>query len=376
MSTRKRVIALIMGFIFVFSCILPVYADEIEEARQKLQELNQQIDAQEANVNVARQKQRSIVNQISTLDQSIKTVEDRIDALDNDITQLEKEISKTEKDIAREEKELDKQVNVLGERLVYVYEEGGQASYLEVLLASTDFKDFLTRYDMLKYIIQGDMELIDAINQQRRELDLKKSDLEVKQNRLLAAREEQKKHRESLGQQHSEKKAVLSEVNQEKVSYEQALAELEAASQEVEAIIRRSQSGSQLGTGAFTWPTPGYSTITSPYGMRYHPILKTRKMHTGMDIGAPMGAKIVAADSGTVIFSGWMGAYGQAIIVDHGKGLSTLYGHQSSLLVSNGQSVNKGQTIGKVGSTGWSTGAHLHFEVRINGQYTDPRNYV
>lgn len=376
MSAHKRIIALIIGLVLVFSCILPVYADEVEEARQKLQELNQQIDAQEANVNAVRQKQRSIVNQISTLDQSIKTVEDRISDLDSDIAHLEKEISNTQKDIAKQEKELDKQVTVLGERLIYVYEEGGQASYLEVLLASTDIKDFLTRYDMLKYIIQGDMELIDSINQQRRDLDLKKSDLEVKQNRLLAAREEHKIHKESLNTQHNEKKAVLSVVNQEKAAYEQALAELEAASQEVEAIIRRSQSGSQLGTGAFTWPTPGYSTITSPYGMRFHPILKTRKMHTGMDIGAPMGAKIVAADSGTVIFSGWMGAYGQAIIIDHGKGLSTLYGHQSSLLVSSGQSVGKGQTIGKVGSTGWSTGAHLHFEVRINGQYTDPRNYV
>ncbi len=376
MSVRKRTIAIMLGLILAFSCILPVYGDEVDDARQKLQELNQQIQAQEANVNVARQKQRSIVNEISSLDQSIQSVEDRIAQLNKDITNLEKEISKTQKDIEKEQEELDKQVAILGERLVYIYEKGGQASYLEVLLASTDIKDFLTRYDMLKYIIQGDMELIDAIDQKRQELDRKKSDLEVKQNRLVAAKGELKSHRDSLSQQQQEKKAVLSVVNQEKASYERALAELEAASREVEAIIRRSQSGSQLGTGAFTWPTPGYSSITSPYGMRYHPILKTRKMHTGMDIGAPMGAKIVAADSGTVIFSGWMGAYGQAIIIDHGKGLSTLYGHQSSLLVSTGQSVSKGQTIGKVGSTGWSTGAHLHFEVRINGQYTDPRKYV
>lgn len=376
MSLRKRTIAVTMGLIFVFSCIFPVYADEIDNARQRLQELNQEIEAQEANVNSVRQKQRSIVGDISALDKNIKTIEDRIEQLDRDISQLEKEISQTQKDIAREEKELGKQVEILGERLVYIYEEGGQASYLEVLLASTDFKDFLTRYDMLKYIIQGDMELIDAIDQKRHELDLKKSDLEVKQNRLLAAREEQKGHKDSLSRQQQDKKAVLSVVNQEKASYEQALAELEAASQEVEALIRRSQSGSQLGSGAFTWPAPGYANITSPYGMRYHPILKVRKMHTGMDIGAPMGARIVAADSGTVIYSGWMGAYGQTIIIDHGKGLSTLYGHQSSLLVSNGQAVSKGQTIGKVGSTGWSTGAHLHFEVRINGQYTDPRNYV
>jgi len=376
MSKHKRFIAMFMGLMFIFGFIIPVYASELEEAKQKLQQLNQQINAQQSNINAARQKQSSVMNEISALDQSIKSVEDKINALNKDISQLEKEIERTQKEISQQEEELDKQVEILGERLVYVYEQGGQASYLEVLLESTDIKDFLTRYDMLKYIIQGDMELIDSINQKRAELNQKKSDLEVKQNRLLTAREELKSQKTTLSEQQNAKKAVLSEVNKEKAAYERALAELEAASREVEALILRSQSGNQLGTGVYTWPAPGYTSITSPYGMRYHPILKTRKVHTGMDIGAPMGAKIVAADSGTVIYSGWMDAYGQTIIIDHGKGLSTLYGHQSSLLVSNGQSVKKGQTIGKVGSTGWSTGPHLHFEVRINGQHTDPRKYV
>lgn len=376
MSCRKRSLAMFMALIFILSFILPVYADEIDEARQRLQDLNQQINAQQANVDGVKQRQRSIMSQIQSLDQSIKSVEQNINALNTDIGQLEKAIAKTRQEISQEEKELDKQVDILGERLVYVYEKGGQASYLEVLLASADIKDFLTRYDMLKYIVQGDVQMIDSINQTRRELEVKKSDLEVKQNRLVLAREGHQSNKITLASQQNDKKAVLSQVEKEKASLEQALAELEAASREVEALIRRAQSGSQLGTGVFTWPTPGYRGINSDYGMRYHPILKQRKMHTGIDINASGGASIVAADSGTVIFAGWMGAYGQAVIIDHGEGISTLYGHQSSILVSSGQSVEKGQKIGKVGSTGWSTGPHLHFEVRINGQPTNPHNYV
>jgi len=143
-------------------------------------------------------------------------------------------------------------------------------------------------------------------------------------------------------------------------------------------MIKRMQSGGdvQLGTGVYTWPTPGYKVITSPYGMRYHPILGIRKMHTGVDIGAPMGATIVAADGGKIIHAGWMGGYGQVLVVDHGNGMSTLYAHLSSFIAGNGASVTKGQPIGRVGTTGWSTGPHLHFEVRENGSPVDPMSYI
>jgi murein DD-endopeptidase MepM/ murein hydrolase activator NlpD len=147
----------------------------------------------------------------------------------------------------------------------------------------------------------------------------------------------------------------------------------------LEQLIRDAQSKDKKpkqGTGSFIWPLSGYRTITDDYGMRYHPILKTRRMHTGMDIAAPKGVPIMAAQSGEVILAGWYGAYGQAVIIDHGAGVATLYGHQSVLKVKVGQQVTKGDTIGLVGSTGWSTGPHLHFEVRVNGSPANPHNYV
>lgn len=377
MNGYQRAVALILSFCFMLAIILPAWADEVDDARQRLNEINQQIDATQAGVNQATTKQRSIRGDINKIDKNIKDAESRITALNNKISSLQTSIKKTEQEIITQEKELNTQVDTLGNRLVYVYEKGGHVSYLEVLLASTSIKDFLTRYDMLSCIIQEDISMIDSINQKRKDLDMKKSDLEVRQQDLVASRAEEQVEKTGLDQQRSEKSLMLKDVEKEKDAYLRALEELEEDSREMQAIIRRSQSsGGQIGTGSYTWPTPGYTSITSPYGMRYHPILKVRKMHTGIDIGAPMSAKIVAADSGNVIYSGWMGAYGQAVVIDHGGGLSTMYAHQDRILVNVGDSVSKGQQIGKVGTTGWSTGAHLHFEVRINGEPTDPRAYI
>ena len=172
----------------------------------------------------------------------------------------------------------------------------------------------------------------------------------------------------------------MASLESEKAVIEKGLAELEQASNEIAAKIRAStaRTGGYSGnpSGRFLWPTPGYSKITSDYGMRVHPILGTKKLHTGIDIGAPSGTRILSGDAGVVIHAGWLGAYGNAVVVDHGGGLSTLYGHMSSIAVREGQQVTAGQKLGGVGSTGLSTGPHLHFEVRVNGNPVSPWGYL
>jgi len=319
------------------------------------------------------------MGQIVGLDKNINKTEADIKFAGERIAYLEENIKKTEKEIRESEKDLQEQSDILGKRLVFIYEKGGDVSYLEVLLSATDIKDFLTRYDLLNTIVEQDVQLIESINKQKRDLSLKKCDLEVKQKELQNIQAECLNQKDILDSQRDEKQKLLGSVRQEKEALEKALNELEQTSRELETIIRQYQSGntsSQTGTGTYTWPTPGYTTISSSYGMRFHPILKTRKMHTGVDIAAPMGATIVAADSGTIMYAGWMSGYGQVLIVDHSNGLSTLYAHQSSFLVAKGTNVEKGQAIGKVGSTGYSTGPHLHFEVRVNGTPTDPTGYI
>jgi murein DD-endopeptidase MepM/ murein hydrolase activator NlpD len=374
---RRKSLATLLMMVFFISAVLPVYADELEETRRQLEAISRNIDATQSKVTSVKKQESSIMGQIQSLEKEISSTENQITATEDRIAFLEDSIVATQADIEETEQNLKEKSELLSERLVVLHEQG-EVTYLEVLLSATDFKDFLTRYEMVNSIIEQDVDLIASINQDKQDLEMRKSDLEVKKKELENALKQQESMRAQLDEQKAEKKQILASVQNERAAFEKALQELEETSRQLEQMIRQLQGGSSeaLGTGVYTWPTPGFTTITSPYGMRYHPILKTRKMHTGVDIGAPMSATIVAADSGKVIHAGWMGGYGQVIVIDHGNGVSTLYAHQSAFLVGNGATVSKGQAIGKVGSTGWSTGPHLHFEVRINGSYTDPMPYI
>lgn len=378
MKTKPRVIALFITIIFFMGIILPAYADEISEKQQQLQEINRQKNEQNAKLNNAKKKEKTVVGQVLNLEKDMKKTQDQIQSLSDQVNFLQSNISVTQNEINVLAADLEKQSDILSQRLVFIYQEG-DVSYLEVLLSSDDIKDFLTRYDLLNRILDQDRELIETINKKKQDLNLKKSNLEVQKKDMEVAKEDQAAKKELLNDQIDDKKELLGDIQKEKKALADALNELEQNSKQLESMIRKLQSGGSqvpIGTGIYSWPAPGYSKITDDYGMRYHPILKTRKLHTGIDIAAPSGSSIHAADGGKVIFAGWMGAYGQAVVIDHGAGMSTLYAHQSTILVSNGQSVTKGQVIGKVGSTGWSTGAHLHFEVRVNGTPVNPHSYV
>ncbi len=378
MRRSKKFISITLSMALLITCILPAYADELEEQQRQLQDVSRQINQNEKLVQEKKQQEKTIMGQINSIEKNISNTEGKISSLAENIAMLEDFINRTAEDIAASEKELAQKDELLSERLEYIYKQGN-VSYMEVLFSATDIKDFLTRYDMLNLIVEQDVELIETINKQKNDLKMKKSDLEVKQKELVGIRDNEQSLKNELDSQKNEKQKLLSTVATERKAYEEALAELEKASAQIEAMIRQIQAangGAMLGTGVMTWPTPGYKGITSPYGMRFHPIVKERRMHTGVDIGAPMSASIVAADSGTVIFTGWMSANGNTTIVDHGNGISTVYAHQSKFVSSKGDVVVKGQEIGKVGSTGWSTGPHLHFEVRVNGTHTDPMPYI
>ena len=169
----------------------------------------------------------------------------------------------------------------------------------------------------------------------------------------------------------------MREMNLIKIQEEISIYQKELDLIELDVLMAALESnGSQYVGGTFAWPAPGYYTITSPYGMRLHPVIKSYRNHSGMDIGAPMGSYAIAANDGVVTKSMYSNSYGNMIMIDHGGGVTTLYAHGSELIARVGDKVKRGDAIMKVGSTGWSTGPHLHFEIRINGQTIDPYPYV
>lgn len=306
--------------------------------------------------------------EIKELNAEISELQTAITETESDIAKLESKISKKEKELAAKKKEIDKSSKELNARLRQIY-KSGSVSFVDILLSSGNISEFITNMEMISLIYENDKTLV---------VSLKKSyqKIQVQKNELVALRKSLSTKEDTLtsGKAAIAKKRTV--VASENKKLESQLDALNAEADRIIQEIKDLQGGGDYTGGVLAWPCPGYTRISSDFGYRIHPILGYRKLHTGIDIAAPYGASVIAANTGKVIASYYNSSYGNMIIVDHGGGIATLYAHLSSRLVSVGASVQRGQTIAKVGSTGMSTGAHLHFEVRLNGVYQNPRSYL
>lgn len=277
---------------------------------------------------------------------------------------------------------------LLKRRLVDIYEYG-DLSYVNALVAARSFSEFVERWEDLRLLIAANERAVRARKVAERRVAAIEADLE--RTRLMLAQEEQAQEeaRSQLDSLASERRNLVELAGEQKHQVASQVAEIEGLSaaeeSQLESLIQERQREleaqrkaagiaggveSEGGPGSFSWPVTG--TITSPFGWRSNPFGGSPEFHQGLDIAAPSGTTVTAAAGGTVIMAQWYGGYGNYILIDHGGGYSTGYGHLSAIYVSNGQSVSRGQAIGAVGSTGQSTGPHLHFEVRINGKPVDP----
>jgi murein DD-endopeptidase MepM/ murein hydrolase activator NlpD len=260
----------------------------------------------------------------------------------------------------------------LADRLVDI-NRYGPTGYLDVVLGAASFSEFIARTRLVGAIVHEDTRMIEAYSLDRDRTAELRRELEEEQARLQVIVGETEERRQILNRQVIAKRDALRAIVRERATAEDAVRELEEESAQLEALIRRLQPGGfgpRARLAAFIWPLRG--PITSRFGFRVHPLFGRRHFHTGVDIAAAYGSPARAAFDGTVLYAGWYGGYGKLVVLDHGQGMSTLYGHLSAILVKVGQRVSRDDVVGRVGSTGYSTGPHLHYEVRYNGRPIDP----
>jgi len=351
-------------------------------------------------ITAAKKQKATLGDQIATLDGKLTAIDDELARLGDQIGAVEQQLTTTRAkleilqeqlrlkrlELQAAEQELALEQDNFEARVVIAYKTD-DLTYVDVVLASTSYEDLVSRMSVVRDLIGGNNALVgglettrDAVAYEKRTIAEKENgvhqavdDLQAQSDQLAALRAAQAAQKAASFAMRKQKSTRLSAVEGDLKLLEQQEDQLLAESNALSGVINGS-SGGGVGTGDMMWPVSG--PIVSPFGYRIHPILGYRKLHTGIDFGVGYGTPIKAADSGAVIYATWMSGYGNVIIIDHGGGISTLYAHQSSLAVGSGALVSRGQVVGYVGSTGFSTGPHLHFEVRVNGTPVDPMGYL
>jgi peptidase, M23B family len=389
---KSRFVAAILTGIVVLGTPLYIVAED-EDLTNQLDSIQQQVNQQNAIKTDAETVIVSVSEQLRQIEEQLRQAQQQLESIQQQRIAVENDITINEKLLAEAQKRLEGREAVFYKRVRDIY-INGRLSYLDVVIGSKDFRDFANRLEILKRIIDSDIKLIDEIKKERAEIAARKQALEQSRAKLVELEKAAAAKQAEIEQKKKEREVVLQKAQNDRAIAMQAIEELNASSAQItsllkarqaeraaaraaaEAAAQQSSSGYSWvqGTGQLGWPVSG--EITSPYGYRTHPIWGTTIYHSGIDIGVDEGTPVHAADGGTVAWSGWMGGYGYAVVIDHGNGMSTLYAHNSDLAVSEGQDVGKGQVVAYAGSTGNSTGPHVHFEVRISGDPVDPMGYL
>lgn len=385
------IISLLVAIVFIVTFIAAVFPSGAANLNQQLKDAQNQKKAAQQQLSSIQSQKKTAQADKDKIDSEIASLNSQINSVQAELNETNSKLAVKEGELAYAEEACEQQFQSFKTRARIMY-ENGPSTYIEILFSSGSFSEFLSNIEIIRNLLDYDNQVLEERKAVREEIAVQKAEIE-------SIKAEQETRRQTLSEMQStlktkqaaqstiianlasQEEVIRKQVEQQEAEeariqrlISQAVASQSAASQSTKSSTLSTITAS--GTGSMQWPCPSTKSITSQFGTREHPIQGVTKMHNGIDIAGAYGVDIVAADSGTVLFSGNSSSYGKYIVISHGSGITTLYAHCSQLLVSAGSSVNKGQVIAKVGSTGQSTGPHLHFEVSVNGARQNPLNYV
>ena len=374
----RKYIATILIVILLSSLCICVYAENITGLQEQSNEIATALSETNNRLQAVQDEMSEHMQQLQELDNQVAQSQEEINKINIQVEELKTQITENEEKLVKTQAEYDSIQDTLNARLIYMY-EAPKLEFLQVLLESTSVTDFLATYYAMKELAEYDKELLETVKQQKLEIETTKKILDEKKTQVIASKQSQQKKTQVLTNTKTMREYYISKLTAEEQQLQAQIDEYNLQVATIEAEIKllalNSISEDYIG-GAMIWPIPGYTNITSQFGMRVHPITGAYKLHTGMDVGAPIGASFVAAANGIVSKATYNTAYGNMVIIDHGGGVQTLYAHGSEIVAQVGQTVATGDEALKVGSTGYSTGPHAHFEIRINGQTVNPVDYL
>ena len=408
---RKKIGKILIMGLLIGSLSVPVSASKLSDAQEAKQQLENNKSKEEKQIEKLQKKQEKLQASIQKLDTQMTTLDKKLSKLNDKFAASKEALANTREELAQAKEDEKNQYASMKTRIKYMY-ENGESEYIDIIFQAKSIGDMLNRAEYVAKISEYDNNMLNRLEATREKIADKEEQQKKEVQEVKQLRQEVKTQRQKLKEKAAAKKQQVKEfqnnIKKRKatiLAYQKQIAAQEKEIKKLEEEARKkaeeekrqaeqqqsqsssttssssgssssSSSSSSSTSSGFTWPCPSSHTISSQFGYRIHPILGTKKLHNGIDIAAPYGSSIVAAGSGTVIAASYSSSMGNYVMISHGNGITTVYMHCSSLLVSSGQTVSKGQQIARVGSTGLSTGNHLHFSVMKNGSYVSPWDYL
>ena len=386
---KKRFVTLFI-LLAIYLVSIDVWATNIEEAQRRQREITQNIGAAQRELVNTRNQITAVNAELFALEYEMALAVEVLEGIKFELSIMESRLEQGERDLEEAKIIRDRQFDAFVQRSRYIYMNGWMG-YVDAILGADSFTDLLNRIDHVNRIIEFDRNLVQELQRAEENIAVHVENTQRQRDELAVLESIHTAQVRAHDELMTEKAALIEELEMSVEGQQQAIAEMEADEREIQRILaahRAEQERRRIALQQETqnrpfvhdgrdlqWPVAGRG-VNSGFGNRSDPFTGSTSFHSGVDIPAPLGTNIFAAEAGTVVFSGWMGGYGNTVMIDHGNGMQTLYGHASSLLVRNGDSVTRGQIIARVGSTGRSTGNHLHFEVRTNGNPVNPMNFT